>query len=297
VLLGAAGAFWAIVGGTLALTVMRGVPIRAPQHLLLQAMSTPLCLFSLTVSYSLISIINHDAYAISHAGGFVSGFVTVLVAPFGARQARTFEAMGAVTVGLVVLSGLLYPQPRSREAAALTEAKTLIKMDDFAAATRVLESASAAYPASAAIHHLLGVGYLVKGNASGSLRHLEEACRLRPSNAEFRTDLGKLYFEAGRYDAAIANLTEAVRLAPKHFRSNYLLALALAKKRDFFAAKEAIDHAVELNPSSAEAYVVLACLDVEFGKYRDASTALRKAVQLNPAVNFPQELRYFIPLN
>jgi membrane associated rhomboid family serine protease len=98
VLLGAAGAFWAIVGGTLALTVVRGIPIHAPQHLLLQAMSTPLCLFSLTVSYSLISIINHDAYAISHAGGFVSGFVTILVAPFGARQVRTFEAMGAVTV-------------------------------------------------------------------------------------------------------------------------------------------------------------------------------------------------------
>jgi predicted CXXCH cytochrome family protein len=128
-------------------------------------------------------------------------------------------------------------------------------------AVRWLEAGLAAAPASAALHHALGLAQARRHEGAAALRSLARAARLEPTNARYAYVHAVALHSLGRTSEAIAALERAARRWPAD--RDVLLALAVARRDAgrLAAARDAARALLAAHPDDPEARALAAELE------------------------------------
>ncbi len=170
-----------------------------------------------------------------------------------------------------------------RADARIALARALTLSDSLAAAERVLEEASEAFPDEPLAHYWLGATRLRTGDAAGAAGPLERAAALQPRLIEAQTKWAEALSASGRAADAERVLEAAVRLNPVHHPEawNNLGFLRLQAGR-FDAAAEALERAVRLDPDFVEARTNLGSAYLLAERLGEAAEQFEAAVRADP---------------
>lgn len=138
------------------------------------------------------------------------------------------------------------------------------------------------YPASAQLHHLLGVIASQRGEHAAALLMIDEAIRLAPDIAAFHANRGIALAAQGEHDAALASYDQALLLSPKHLQSLSNRALVLKSLRRLDDALNSCDRAIALQADFAEAYCNRGVILQAMNRQEEALASYERALSLRP---------------
>ncbi len=173
----------------------------------------------------------------------------------------------------------------AEEQALLADSRALdaaLRAGEHARLIELLQRVTAAAPANAAAHHLLGRAYRAAGRAPEALGCFQEAARLAPDHVEARFDSAVLHCERGAWRDAIPLLREVLRLRPDYPEACSNLGTALQETGAFDEAVRCFRAAIRLKPDYHEAYFNLGNAWKEKGDLGQAADAYRAAIRLAP---------------
>jgi tetratricopeptide (TPR) repeat protein len=162
------------------------------------------------------------------------------------------------------------------------ELDAALRASEPTAAIALLQRLTAAAPANAAAHDLLGRAYRAAGRAPEALGCFQEAARLAPGHLEARFSIAVLHCERGAWREAIPVLREVLRLHPDYPEAYSNLGTALQETGAFDEAVRCFRAAIRLKPDYAEAHFNLGNACKEMGDYDAAVAAYRAAIRLAP---------------
>ena len=172
--------------------------------------------------------------------------------------------------------------------AILTEARSLLSMQQIPAALATVEKCLAVEPLNR--HALLLKGNLLylSGRDADAIATLDDVVRRDPKNQDARYALGRMYYFASRPEAALEQFQAIVEAEPKHYRAWDNLGLALDATGQTDKAVQAHLRAIALVAQDHKeydtVYANLADLMMRQNDNRQAFNLAVEAAQRNPNV-------------
>lgn len=144
--------------------------------------------------------------------------------------------------------------PESRSDALLMQAKSLIHLDDFAAADPVLRKEIAASPTSAQALYLLGFVLHREHKPKESLTVYTRAAAIHPPQADDLKIVALDYVLLDDYVDAIRWLDRAVAADPRNAEAWYSLGRAQMNQGNFIEAERDFNRTLALSPADPKAF-------------------------------------------
>ena len=129
---------------------------------------------------------------------------------------RLGEIVGLNVGDVYAMSGT----PRTR---VCVRAEIAFSREDFVAAHRALDDASAIDPASAKILELRGRTYFLQGHETEAIASVRKSIDLDPGSSETRVLLATMLQKSGQFQEAIAIATDLIQRNPDNRRVRALL--------------------------------------------------------------------------
>jgi tetratricopeptide (TPR) repeat protein len=150
---------------------------------------------------------------------------------------------------------------------------------------RIFDSAylGAVVPDTDAVHNIIGVTLLRRGQYADAVDAFREALRRREDSVDANRNLGTALAETGRPDEAIGYLRRAVQLDPANGGAQYELGSLLLERSEFAQAAAHFQAALRAMPDSAAAHNNLGVALASSGDVHQAIEHFERAVTLDPA--------------
>ena len=132
--------------------------------------------------------------------------------------------------------------------ARLNYADALRRFGDEAGAEKLLRDGLTRHPASAELHHSLGLLLVRTERAEDGLAELHRAAELAPDNPRIAYVVGVALHSLGQVDAALQTLGEARRRFVQDFDIGWALATMLRDNGDIGAAREVVEELARQRP-------------------------------------------------
>jgi tetratricopeptide (TPR) repeat protein len=137
---------------------------------------------------------------------------------------------------------------------------------------------------SAAMRHLLGQAYRLKGDPARAVEELQKAIRLDPANPALYAEVAQLFIDHRTPEPAVVALQQGLRQVPGDPELVRLLGLAYYGTGDTAKALDAFLKLIELQPDSEVAYASLESLVPDAGsRLPEILDRLRTFSELKPS--------------
>ncbi|MEP0821913.1 MAG: tetratricopeptide repeat protein [Ignavibacterium sp.] len=132
------------------------------------------------------------------------------------------------------------------------------------------------------LHFNIAICYFSKGNLRLAETHFRKVKRIDPHFPKIHESLGELLLRRGAVTESITVLRRAVALDPYSWIGHYLLGLAFAQVREWNQAYEEFVSAIEMDPNEPNGWHMCGEALLSLERYDEAEQYLRKALDLNP---------------
>jgi tetratricopeptide (TPR) repeat protein len=167
----------------------------------------------------------------------------------------------------------------TQERAALGFAASTVRHGQFDKAQVCLASALKNLGKSPAVHFMLGMVELKRGNLKTATHELREATHLDIRNPVYHHSLGIAYAVQGKYESAEAAFKAALSISPAAAETIHALGRVLADKGDPSEVISLLAPFVETHPSDIEARELLGYAYINVGRYSSGRNHLRHILQ------------------
>ena len=167
------------------------------------------------------------------------------------------------------------------------EAELLFQQKLYDPALEAVLGSLKLYNPSPRMHQLLGLIYVVKGQATAAALELRKAVELDPNHAQTRYFLGRVLYSSGAYAEARDQFLACLKLQPGYRKAFENLGLCYEALEDYAKATQAYLDAIALEekqvgPKHAEPYAFYGAMLARSSESEKALAVLREGVALSP---------------